>query len=94
MVCDWCLVKIIGEKCEFLYLFVIGGVGIGKSYFIKVINYEVLCLFLRVMFDLERILVVFVVFIGMVVFNIGGNIFYYVFLLLKYFLLFYELFGE
>lgn len=85
---NWCIRKILGDNCELLFLFVIGGVGMGKSYFIKVIYYELLCLFFRIVFGLEKVLVFFVVF------NIGGNIFYYLFFLIKFFLLLYELFGE
>lgn len=92
----WCLKKIFYEifGLRLFYIFIIGGVGIGKSWFIKVINFEVLCLFFRFSLFLDVLLVLLIVFIGIVFFNIGGFIIYSVFLLIKYLLLLYELLKE
>lgn len=86
--------KVLGKKLKLFYLFVIGGVGIGKSYLIKIINYEVFRILNKVSFGLEDIIVLLIVFMGIVVFNIGGCIFYYVFFLNKYMLIFYEFLKE
>lgn len=42
---EWCLKKVFGEKFDLLYIFIMGGVGIGKSYIIKVMYYEVFYIF-------------------------------------------------
>lgn len=72
----------------------IGGVGIGKSYFIKIINYEVIRILGKMSFELEDIIILLIVFIGIVVFNIGGCIIYYVFFLNKFMLILYEFLKE
>lgn len=83
-----------GKKFKLFYIFVIGGVGIGKSYLIKVVYYEVLRILEKESIELNKIIVLLIVFIGIVVFNIGGFIFYYVFCLNKYMLILYELLKE
>lgn len=72
----------------------IGGVGIGKSYFIKIINYEVIRILGKMSFELEDIIILLIVFIGIVVFNIGGCIIYCVFFLNKFMLILYEFLKE
>lgn len=72
----------------------IGGVGIGKSYFIKIINYEVIRILGKMSFELEDIIILLIVFIGIVVFNIGGCMIYYVFFLKKFMLILYEFLKE
>lgn len=74
------------------YIFVIGGVGIGKSYLIKSVYYEVERVLLKLVYELGYLIVLLIVLMGIVVFNIGGIIIYYVFVFNKYMLFFYELF--
>lgn len=74
------------------YIFVIGGVGIGKSYLIKIVYYEVERVLLKLVYELGYLIVLLIVLMGIVVFNIGGIIIYYVFVFNKYMLFFYELF--
>lgn len=65
---------------DFFRLFLSGGVGVGKSIVINVL-YEVLIRYLNSIVgeNLDDVKVVKVVFIGKVVFNIKGNILYFVF---------------
>lgn len=67
-------------KVNFLFLFVIGFGGIGKFFLIFVINEY----FLRV-FYYNSMIVIMIVFIGVVVYNIKGVIFYRVFCLLVFY---------
>lgn len=73
------------EKVDFINLFVIGGVGVGKSYLIKVIYYIVVKIFRYGIVNLDRLIVVLMVLIGVVVINIDGIIIYIVLLIFKEF---------
>lgn len=62
------------EEVKLIYFFIIGGVGVGKSYLIKIIYYSVVKIFWYVCKNFELLIVFLMVLIGVFVININGMI--------------------